>query len=76
VKLYFSQVNNLSRAVNDLTRAIHMKPDAYDLHIMRLFGHTGCLVNFACPWFLYYFSWVCMVLRRLKIVFYWWILVI
>jgi len=60
-------VNNLSRAVKDLTRAIHMKPDAYDLHIMRLF---------ACPWFLYYFSWVCMVLRRLKIVFYWWILVI
>ncbi|KAK7142700.1 hypothetical protein R3I94_012150 [Phoxinus phoxinus] len=31
----YYNVNNLSRAVKDLTRAIHMKPDAYDLHIMR-----------------------------------------
>lgn len=35
VIFYFSQVNNLSRAVKDLTRAIHIKPDAYDLHVMR-----------------------------------------
>ncbi|XP_026142291.1 uncharacterized protein ttc6 isoform X3 [Carassius auratus] len=33
-RAYFN-VNNLSRAVKDLTRAIHMKPDAYDLHILR-----------------------------------------
>ncbi|XP_016129583.1 uncharacterized protein ttc6, partial [Sinocyclocheilus grahami] len=33
-RAYFN-VNNLSRAVKDLTRAIHIKPDAYDLHIMR-----------------------------------------
>ncbi|KAL1257548.1 hypothetical protein QQF64_010792, partial [Cirrhinus molitorella] len=31
----YYNVNNLSRAVKDLTRAIHIKPDAYDLHIMR-----------------------------------------
>ncbi|XP_043118241.1 uncharacterized protein ttc6 isoform X2 [Puntigrus tetrazona] len=33
-RAYFN-VNNLSRAVKDLTRAIHIKPDAYDLHILR-----------------------------------------
>ncbi|KAK9959642.1 hypothetical protein ABG768_009752 [Culter alburnus] len=31
----YYNVNNLSRAMKDLTQAIHMKPDAYDLHIMR-----------------------------------------
>ncbi|XP_051724987.1 uncharacterized protein ttc6 isoform X2 [Ctenopharyngodon idella] len=31
----YYNVKNLSRAVKDLTQAIHMKPDAYDLHIMR-----------------------------------------
>ncbi|XP_073784282.1 tetratricopeptide repeat protein 6 isoform X4 [Danio rerio] len=31
----FYNVNNLSKAVKDLTRAIHLKPDAYDLYIMR-----------------------------------------
>ncbi|XP_067312035.1 uncharacterized protein ttc6 [Pseudorasbora parva] len=31
----YYNVNNLSRAVKDLTAAIHLKPDAYDLHIMR-----------------------------------------
>ncbi|XP_050989231.1 uncharacterized protein ttc6 [Labeo rohita] len=31
----YYNVNNLNRAVKDLTRAIHIQPDAYDLHIMR-----------------------------------------
>ncbi|XP_057199090.1 uncharacterized protein ttc6 [Triplophysa rosa] len=33
-KAYYN-VNNLSPAVKDLSRAIHVNPDAHDLHIMR-----------------------------------------
>nr|XP_055028766.1 uncharacterized protein ttc6 isoform X2 [Misgurnus anguillicaudatus] len=33
-KAYYN-VNNLSGAVKDLSRAIHLNPDAHDLHIMR-----------------------------------------
>ncbi|XP_066525404.1 uncharacterized protein ttc6 isoform X2 [Hoplias malabaricus] len=31
----YHKVNNLQEALKDLTRAIHMRPDAQDLHIMR-----------------------------------------